>query len=399
MMSMHLPPDFGGGGEQMMRLGVALQKKGADVLLFSGTADPKNAGYSESPVPTWRIYTPGTYKVRNFWFLVKTMWFLLKRGGEFDVLHATSIYWAALLAIVQFKMRGAKTVVQFSLKAVDDPISVRKSSLGGLKYAILKMIDRYSSMSGELVEELRRELPDFSDRVVLIHNGVDTDEFHPVGQAEKVALREKLGLPRDAVLFCFCGVVNRRKGVDVLLRAWGKMKQREGAAVVIVGPVNMDGLRAGFSAETISAMLSTPEYVAELTAIMDEVGEKEKIIFTGATNRVPDWLAASDVFVFPSRREGQPNAPGEAMACGLPIVASDFPGCGDMVSPGENGFLFELENADEMAERMDTLLADEELRKKMGAVSLKAIRETFSMHAVATKYFEMYKEIIGEKKP
>lgn len=394
MMSMHLPPDFGGGGEQMLRLAGALAGKGVQCALIAGTTDKSAAGASSGNPSITRFYTPGKMKIRNFHFLIKSLWWILVKGRSFDILHLTSMNWAALAAILIISLYGKKTILKFSLMGVDDPLTIKKSSLGALKYKILLRLDRYVSTSSELVDELKAAAPEFAEKVALIRNGVDAEKFYPASPEEKSALRRELGLPESAVVFCFSGVVNRRKGIDALAKAWGEFSKNKNALLAIVGPVNIDGKRGEKSAEHISALGSTPEYVAEVRKIIADANCEESVIFTGAAGDVRKWLAATDVFVFPSRREGQPNAPAEAMACGLPVIATDIPGCRDLVENGINGYLAPVDDSAAFAARMEELFENPELRARLGSESIKIISGEFSMDSVAEKYIQMYESLI-----
>ncbi len=124
---------------------------------------------------------------------------------------------------------------------------------------------------------------------------------------------------------------------------------------------------------------------------IDEWKQSQLVEWWGWQDDMPSALAKADIFCLPSYREGVPNALLEATACGLPIVTTDTPGCRDVVTHGENGLLVPVKNAQAIAEALETLIVDAELRKKMGntgreiAVNfsdIKVNRETLAVYNI-----------------
>lgn len=123
-------------------------------------------------------------------------------------------------------------------------------------------------------------------------------------------------------------------------------------------------------------------------------GMEDSFRLLGWRDDVADLYAAADIFVFASHREGLPISPIEAMASGLPVVVSDIPGNREEVEEGRSGVLFSTGDADELAERLAALVADEDLRVTLAAGAQE--RATlFGLEEVLDRQVQLYREIAG----
>jgi len=184
----------------------------------------------------------------------------------------------------------------------------------------------------------------------VISNGIDLKKFTPGERSEQVLQRLNLPLDRQIVLH-----VNRlynEKRIDVLLDAAAKMKSNAHIALAGAGPLE-----------------------ADLREQAERLNLGDRVSFLGFV-RDADLLAlrrSSDVFVIPSEAELQSLSTMEAGACGLPVVAANSYALPELVHHGENGYLFQPGNSDELASYIDKLLADPALRTQMGQKSLEVI--------------------------
>ena len=110
----------------------------------------------------------------------------------------------------------------------------------------------------------------------------------------------------------------------------------------------------------------------------------------GWQDDMPSALAKTDIFCLPSYREGVPNALLEACACGLPIVTTDVPGCRDVVTNKFNGLLVPVQNAPALADALETLITDPELRLKMGKAGREIAVNKFSQTKVNAETLAVY---------
>ncbi len=189
-----------------------------------------------------------------------------------------------------------------------------------------------------------------------VPHAIDNDRFtDPDGtkQEEAEAWRQDLGIPSDVTTLVFAGKLSRKKAPGLLLRAFGRLDTADAHLVVAgSGPLE-DALRER---------------------------APENVHFLGFQNqsRMPVVYRLGDVFVMPSRGPGETwgLAINEAMACGRAVVASSkVGGAPDLIEDGENGFLFESDDVEALASRLQRLADDPELREKMGAASARRIED------------------------
>jgi glycosyltransferase involved in cell wall biosynthesis len=123
--------------------------------------------------------------------------------------------------------------------------------------------------------------------------------------------------------------------------------------------------------------------------------EQELITYLGHVEDMPALLRGVDVVVLPSYREGVPRSLLEAAACGLPIIASDVPGCREVVKHGVNGLLVPPRDAVALACAIRHLQQDPETRRRMGAAGREAVVRDFNEHRVLSETFAVYRELLA----
>jgi len=134
-----------------------------------------------------------------------------------------------------------------------------------------------------------------------------------------------------------------------------------------------------------------------LKEYIGKAGLDPYIRLLGRRDDVPDLLAASDLFVLPSRFEGLPICLLEAMAAGLPVVATNIPGNDEVVIDGETGCLVPRGDADRMAEAMVRVIAGEELGRIFGTAGRKRVEALFDLDRMILTYEETYRKACAAK--
>lgn len=197
--------------------------------------------------------------------------------------------------------------------------------------------------------------------------GVDTQRFRPCeGRSE---LRQNLGIPDDHVVLLFLGRMSRDKGLLDLARAFARFaKGKDSVWLLLVGPDEED-------------------IGNEISAICAPVQHRVK--FVGFTSEPEKFMAASDIFVLPSYREGFGSAVIEAAACGLPSVCSRIYGLTDAVVDGVTGLLHKPADVDDIECQIEKLVTDQEMRLRLGAAARLRAVEEFSQDRL-TGSFKVY---------
>jgi glycosyltransferase involved in cell wall biosynthesis len=202
-----------------------------------------------------------------------------------------------------------------------------------------------------------------------IPNGVDVTRFTPIDTHTSPNERAQ-------VVICVTRLAYQ-KGVDVLLQAWYLVQQQFPQArliIVGIGP-------------------SQPQ-LERLAQVLDIRGSIE---FAGLQHDVSAQFHRGGLAVLPSRCEGMPNAVLEAMACGLPCVATRVSGCEDIIQHGVNGLLVEPEDYQGMAQALLTLLRDPALAEKYGQAARASIEKHYSLEHITDMYVELYQRIAGHR--
>ncbi len=160
-------------------------------------------------------------------------------------------------------------------------------------------------------------------RMAFVPNGVDLERFRPAhGAGERGEIRHKLGLPEAGKMVLYVGGFIPRKGCDLLLEAWSRVEALHPDAYLVC--VGSRGMRDTFRDPAMR--LEMENFQATVTPLLENLTSEGRIIMTGEVDGVEDYYRAADLFVFPSRREGLPNAVLEAMASGLPCLLAPFHG-------------------------------------------------------------------------
>jgi N,N'-diacetylbacillosaminyl-diphospho-undecaprenol alpha-1,3-N-acetylgalactosaminyltransferase len=215
---------------------------------------------------------------------------------------------------------------------------------------------------------------------LVVSSGIDVRAFSPdrFSLEERQRLRQERGFSPDAVVVTMIARLIAPKGVREFLQAAERLNGK--ARFVLIGepdPGNFDSL----TWEEIQA------YV-----------RRGLVLAPGWQNDVLPWLAITDVFVLPSYyREGIPVTVLEAMAMGLPVVATDVPGCREAVVAGETGFLVPPRNVDELVGAIQKLVEDPALRRRMGQAGRARVVQHFAVERIVEQYLELYTEVLEHR--
>ncbi len=209
-----------------------------------------------------------------------------------------------------------------------------------------------------------------SKKIEVIPNGRDMSSFKNANPAKDIQL---LRSNPDTQIVGTVGRLIKRKGHQDLLTAWkGIIREYENAQLVIVG--------------------GGPEYEAlEQRAV--ELGISSSVHLLGTRTDVPAVLAAVDLFVFPSHFEGLPGAVIEAMASGLPIVATDVDGNSELIDNGVSGILLPKKNVKKLQDEVIKLLYNQSLCEQYGQEAYKKAIKEYSNKRVVNKFTQLYSKI------
>jgi glycosyltransferase involved in cell wall biosynthesis len=224
----------------------------------------------------------------------------------------------------------------------------------------------YACVSDGVADEMRRHFPRVADRVVTIHNGVDTSDFAPASPQLRAQVREQLGIPADALVAAFVGSEWDRKGLEPAIRALGA-EPRWSIAV------------AGGGDE------------GRFKALADEVGAGGRVHWLGVLDDVERVYQLADAFVLPSSYETFSLVTFEAAASGLPILACPVSGVRELIEDGRNGFLIDRDPGT-IARRLGELADDPALRTRLGDAA-RSSALAFSWERMVAEHEALYQQI------
>ena len=202
--------------------------------------------------------------------------------------------------------------------------------------------------------------------------GIDTTQYNTdeVSRSDK---RSELGLDDGDIVLISMGDLIERKNYDISIRAIAETSNDD-IQYIICG--------------------KGPEE-ENLAALAQNLGVSEKIHFLGFRSDIKELLAASDIFLFTTKQEGLPRSMMEAMASGLPCIASRIRGNTDLLENAEGGYLCDINDVSEYAEKLNLLACDADLRQKMGKNNLFTIQK-FSIGTVTDAIRDIYEAEFGE---
>lgn len=223
--------------------------------------------------------------------------------------------------------------------------------------------------------DLARTLSFPEDRIRVILNGVDTEYFHP--GADRQAARRRLGIVDECPILLCVGSLMPVKGYDILIQALSRIV-RDGrlapssARLIIVGTDHLHG--------------TLHEQVGR------ELGDMD-VLLIGGVEDVRSYYAAADALLMPSRSEGLSNVVLEAMACGLPVVASAVGGLPEQVIDGVTGWLVPGNDADGLADAVVSLLNDRDEAERRGRAGRCRVLQQFRLENTARELASLYADV------
>ena len=220
------------------------------------------------------------------------------------------------------------------------------------------------------INQLTNQRFNESTNITLIKNGVDISEIDSVTEVAPEILDLK---QQGKFIIGYIGQLIHRKGLDILIEATAKLPVSINWHLLIIG----EG----------SLRKSLQQLASKL-----EIGQK--ISFLGFRKDRLSLLKGFDVFVLPSRLEGIPRCLMEAMAAGIPVVASDIPGCNDLIQNEETGLLFEPENPESLSHAINKVTAmDKNNLDKLTSSARKFIGTHFSAERMAREYEDLFVQL------
>jgi glycosyltransferase involved in cell wall biosynthesis len=211
-----------------------------------------------------------------------------------------------------------------------------------------------------------------------VYGVIDLQKFSPI--SKKTALRKEIGLPADKLIALYAGYLIRRKGIYELVEAFSKIR-RKGLDVMLV--------MCGSGPEESALKVFIREKKVE--DIIRMVGEVEP-------EQMSKWMQVSDLFVLATHTEGMPNVVMEAMACGVPVIATAVGGLPAAIGDCEGAILVPPKNVESIVEAIIKVVSDSKLRKRMQKAARKKAEQEFGVEQNSRRILNYLKQVVKESK-
>ena len=293
------------------------------------------------------------------------------RGQQVDIIHSHSQF-ADIAALMMKRSLKAKAVIRTvhnELEWARRPL--RRLILTNWLYPWL--FAREAGVSQQVVANLnRRPGARFKhSQALCIYNSINLRRFEG-RQVDRIAKKNELGLPAEAIVIGSVGRLSQQKGYSFLIQAAAQVcQQKPEARFVIAGG---------------------GELAADLAAQIDHLKLGNQVLLTGPRRDIEELYGIMDLFVLPSLWEGLPTVILESFASNVPVIATDVSGSRELIKSGHNGVLVSPKDVDALVEAILTVLSQPALALTMSK-NAKAQIETFTIPYVAKQYTDLYRRL------
>ena len=373
-------PLVGGAETVMARLAAAFNERGAKATILTARwrrdwpEEIEHRGVRVVRLANPAVRFWGTYRYTR----AMGNW-LARHRQEFDIVYVSMLKHDAYAAVGAGREHGFPVALRAEGAGLSGDCHWHLRATAGAR------IKRRTLRAGAFVAPsaaIERELVAAGyarDRIHFIPNGVPLPP--PVDAARKAEARAALAehsraltVEADAPAALFTGRLDQAKGLGELVLAWREVIERHPRARLwLVG----DG-----------------DYRERLAEMIESLGLRGGVVLAGAFDEVDDFLAAADLFVFPSHEEGMSMALLEAMAAGLPIVASDIPGNRSLIENGRHGRLVPKQSHAALATAMLELIDDRAKGAELGAAARRRVINEFSIDRAVEAHLRLFADLL-----
>ncbi len=375
MLVNEFPPVSGGSEKQAERLATYMAAQGRTVWVitrhFPGLAkqEERNGFLILRPAS----FGPG--KLKTFTFVLGSLGYLWKLRKKYKILHAHMLFGAAFAAVLAGRILNKRVIVKLGSSGPTGEVSVsRRTWRGRLRLAALRQWVNKIVVLDKKMESEALSIGVTPQQVKLISNGIDAQVFR---SSSELMRPEKF--PVGKIVILFVGRFVKEKSLPTLIEAFAKAnKTCPQLHLMLVG----DGPERGLL-----------ESLVEKLSI-----QHDSITFAGKRTDVRAFLAFADIFVLPSKTEGMSNALLEAMAAGLPCLATPVGATPQMLDDGRSGLLLPVGDVDAWARSLSELGHDAQRRASLGQAAYRRIMAEYDFSIIGKRYENLYDELSAHYK-
>ncbi len=363
-------PTVGGSGVVATELGKLLAEKGHEIHFISSSMPFRlnkvygNIYYHEVSVNQYSVFQYPPYDLA----LASKIAEVVKRE-KLDVLHVHYAIPHAVCAVLARQMVGGDVKIVTTLHGTDITVLGYDPSLSDMIKFGIEQSDVVTAVSNALVKQTY-ELLDVQKEIRTVYNFVDERVYRKKNANH---LKEEYGIREEEKVMIHVSNFRRVKRVPDVVRAFSLIQKQIPAKLLLVG----DG----------------PEMTI-VCRLVKELGLTDYVRFLGKQENLEELYSISDVKLLLSEKESFGLVLLEAMACGVPCVGTNIGGIPEVIEDGETGFLCELGNIEEIAEKTLRILNDEKLHAYMAEQALRAVYEKFHSQQIVKQYEDIYFSLV-----
>jgi glycosyltransferase involved in cell wall biosynthesis len=353
------------GGLEMYSLTMALQlqKRNIDVHLL---CSPNSRLSKEAEINNFVVHRS---EYNHYFHPEKIFKFIkLHQNERFDIIHCTDT--KDLWLIVPALHFGRSDTPLIISKQVGSSI-IKKDFLHRFLY---KRVDYAIAISEVIKSNLIETTILTQEKIVLLHDATDTTKFDP-STIDHNKIRNKYNIRNNELLIGMMARFTPGKGHEEFLYASQKLLAKyNNIKFMIIGEPSK----------------GESKYAEGIRLLAEKLGIINNVYFTGYRSDIPEVLGALDIFVFPSRAEAFGLALIEAMSMGIPSVCTNYGGVLDIVVDGSTSYLFQKENADSLADKVELFIESALLRELFGKAARQRIIEFFDLNVFTSRLINLY---------
>jgi L-malate glycosyltransferase len=364
-------PTVGGSGVVATELGKLLAERGHEIHFISSSIPFRlkkvycNIYYHEVHVNQYSVFQYPPYDLA----LASKMAEVAKRE-KLDLLHVHYAIPHAVCAYLAKQMVGDQLKIVTTLHGTDITVLGYDHSLSDMIRFGIEQSDIVTAVSHSLVKQTYELLQPNKD-ILTVYNFIDDRVYYKKDSAH---LRSEYGIKPEEKVIIHVSNFRKVKRVPDVIKAFDIIRKEMPAKLLLVG----DG----------------PEMTI-VSQLVEDLNLADYVLFLGKQENLEELYSISDLKLLLSEKESFGLVLLEAMACGVPCIGTNIGGIPEVISDGDTGFICEVGNVEEIAERAIQILSDEQLHKTMAVNSIHRVKTKFNAHAIVQEYETIYKNLLG----